>query len=105
MYSVVSIQQSHQRDILEENVIYGPPHGDQRVYDFAQDRAPDLNLYAVVHKHPRQDPVELGHQNEHQALNEMPTSSTVDSAQHYAVINKHTNEGNDQVYDKLNRRM
>ena len=88
MYSVASIQQSHQRVISEENVIHGPPHGDQRVHDFAQDRAPDLNLYAVVHKHPRQDKVELDHQNEHQAFNEMPTSSAADSAQHYAVINE-----------------
>ena len=88
MYSFIPFQQSHHRDISEENVTYGPPHGDQRVYDFAQDKAPDFNLYAVVNKYPRQAPVEPNQSHENQAFNEMPTSSGVDSTQHYAVINK-----------------
>ena len=105
MYSVESIQQSHQRDISEENIVSGPPHGDQRVYDFAQDRAPDPNLYAVVHKHLRQASVKPSQSHEFQTFEEMPTSSAADSTQHYAVIKKHTNKGNDQVYHELNRRM
>ena len=47
--------------------------------------------YTVVHKHSRKVPVEPDQSNEHQAFDEMPTSSEADSTQHYTMIYKHTN--------------
>ena len=94
-----------QRDISEENTAYAPPPDDQRVYDFAQDGAPDLNLCAVVHKHSQRDPVEPDHLYEYQAFDEMPTNSAGDATQHYAVINKQKNKENSPVYDELNRKI
>ena len=93
-YSIPPVQQ--QRDISEENTPPAPLPDDQIVYDFAQDGAADSNLYPVVHKHPRQAPVEPDQSNEYQAFDEMPTSSAADSEQHYTVMNKHTNKGNDR---------
>ena len=93
-YSIPPVQQ--QRDISEENTPHAPLPDDQIVYDFAQDGAVDSNLYAAVHKHPRQAPVEPDQSNKYRAFDEMPTSSAADSEQHYTVINKHTNKGNDR---------
>ena len=65
-YSIVPVQQ--QRDIPEVNVPYAPRPDDQIVFDFAQAGAPDSNLYAAVHKHPRQAPVETDQPSEYQAF-------------------------------------
>ena len=101
-YSKAPVQ--NQLDISEENVPYSSPSDDQRVYDFAQDRTSDPNLYAVVHKHTLQAPIEPDQSKKYQASDEMPTSSVADSTQHYAVLNNYTNKGNAPVYDDLNRR-
>ena len=102
-YSNAPVQQ--QCDISEENTPYAPPPDDQRVYDFAQDGTPDLNLCAVVHNHSRKDPVEPDQLYEYQAFNETPTNSAGDATQHYAVINKQKNKRNSPVYDELNRKI
>ena len=92
--SIDAVQQ--QRDIPEESVPYASPLDCQRVYEVVQDGVPDPNLFAVVHKYPRQAPVEPAPLETHQAFDEMPASSAADSTQHYAVING-------PVYDELNR--
>ena len=102
-YSIEPVLQ--QRDIPEENLPHAPPPDDQRMYEFVQDGAPGPNVHAVVHKHPRQAPVEPAQSNEYQVLDEMPTSSAADFTQHYAVINNHTNKRNALAYDKLNRKI
>ena len=102
-YSIEPVQQQHNNP--EVNVPYAPPHDDQIVYDFAKDGGPDPDLYAVVHKQPRQAPVEPDESNEYHVFDEMPTSSAADSTQHYAVIHNHTNKENASVYDELNRKI
>ena len=102
-YSIEPVQQ--QRDIPEENFLNAPPPNDQRAYDFVQDGASHPNVYAEVHKQPRQAPVEPDESHEYQAFDEMPTSSAADSTQHYAVMNNHTNMGNAPAYDELNRKI
>ena len=57
LYCSIDAVQQH-RDIPEESVPYAPPLDDQRVYEVVQDGAPDPNLFAAVHKYPRQAPVE-----------------------------------------------
>ena len=84
-YCNIGPAQQH-RYIWEKYVPYAPPLDCQGIYDFAQDGAPNPNLYTMVHKHSRKVPVEPDQSNEHQAFDEMPTSSAADSTQHYTVI-------------------
>ena len=79
-YSNAPVQK--QLGIPKENVSHAPPRDDQKVYDFAQDRASDPNLYAVVDKHTQQGPVEPNQPKKYQASDEMPTSFGADSTQH-----------------------